>query len=95
MLFDANHQGLYENICGNNPVFWSSFLKELGIKENSILAGYTIYKFYLSKTNDQSKAFKDYKGIKSKKNYWIVKKLNRVIKEVKEKHIKEESYDKR
>ena len=86
-MYNANHQGLYENICGNNPEYWSKFLSDLGIEENSILAGYTIYQHYLDKSGNPIQALKDYKGIKNPKNFWIIKKYKRVLKEVKEKHL--------
>ena len=78
---------MYSNICGNNPRYWDDFLSERDIEPNSILAGYTIYQHFLDKTNDETKALKKYKGIQ--KNYWIIDKYNRVLNEVKQKHIKE------
>lgn len=86
---NADHQGLYQNICGNKPL-WNEFLLDEGIEPNSILAGYTIYLHYLEKNNNNKNlALKDYKGIKSKKTMWIIHKYNRVLKQVKSKYIKE------
>ena len=87
--YNANHQGLYINICGNNPKYWDKYLKNLGIKSNSILAGYTIYQYYLDKNGNPTEALKEYKGIKSPKKFWIIKKVKRVEREIKKKHLEE------
>lgn len=69
---EANHQGLYSNICGNKP-HWSPYLEELGIETNSIEAGIAIYKFYKQKNKgSRFLAIKEYKGIKSQKNHYLV-----------------------
>jgi hypothetical protein len=85
--YNANHQGLYINICGVNPKYWDSFLSERGINTNSILAGYTIYQHFIDKTGSKTKALKEYKGIE--KNKWIIKKYKKVEKQIKSKHLKE------
>ena len=70
--YNANHQGLYSNICGNKP-HWTPYLNELGIEANSIEAGIAIYKFYKNKNNgSRFLAIKEYKGIKSQKNHYLV-----------------------
>jgi len=85
--YEANHQGLYTNVCGNNPRYWDKFLSERGIESNSILAGYTIYLHFLDKTGSREKALKKYKGIKD--NVWIIHKYQRVYKEIEKKHLKD------
>lgn len=70
--YNANHQGPYSNICGNKP-HWTPYLNELGIEANSIEAGIAIYKFYKNKNNgSRFLAIKEYKGIKSQKNHYLV-----------------------
>lgn len=86
--YDVSHQGLYEHVCGVKPL-WNSYLDEQGVERNSILAGYTVYQYYLDKTNSETKALKKFKGIQSSEKNWIVKKVQRVISEVKEIYIKE------
>ena len=86
---DASHQGLYSNICGNKPL-WNEYLSDIGVQSNSILSGYTIYRYYLEENNNnKTMALKEYKGIKSHKNMWIIKKYKRVLNQVKSKHLKE------
>lgn len=87
--YEANHQGLYDGICGVNPHYWDEFLAEQDIPINSIQAGYAVYQFYLEQTGDRNKALKKFKGIQSKSNNWIIKKVRRVTKEVKQLHLKE------
>ena len=86
--YNTSHQGLYSHVCGVKPL-WSPFLKEQGIPHNSIRAGYSIYLYYLDQTNSPVKALKNFKGIESTKNMWIINKVQRVIYEVKQKHLKD------
>ena len=86
--YDATHQGLYDHVCGVKPL-WNDYLVEQGVEPNSILAGYTVYQYYLDKTNSETKALKEFKGIESKKKLWIVRKVQRVTNEVKDKHLKD------
>lgn len=79
---------MYDHICGVKPL-WNDYLVEQGIEPNSILAGYTVYQYYLDKTNSETKALKEFKGIESKKKLWIVRKVQRVTNEVKDKHLKD------
>ena len=79
---------MYEHVCGVKPL-WNDFLIEQGVEPNSILAGYTIYQHYLTKTSSQYKALKGFKGIISHKNFWIVNKVQRVLIEVKQIHLKD------
>lgn len=84
----TSHQGQYEHQCGVKPL-WNSYLDEQGVERNSILAGYKVYEFYLEQTGSSTEALKDFKGIESKKKMWIVRKVQRVMKEVKELHLKD------
>ena len=74
-------------MCGVNPI-WYDFLDEQGIERNSILAGYTVYQYYLNKTGSETEALKGFKDIETKKKVWIVRKVRRVISEVKQVYIK-------
>ena len=70
--YSADHQGEYSNICGNKP-YWDDFLAEKNIPTNSLEACIVIYKHYKEKNNgSRFLAIKDYKGIKSPKNYYII-----------------------
>lgn len=86
--YNTSHQGLYKHVCGVKPL-WNTFLKEQGVTSNSIRAGYTVYQYYLSQTNFQTSALKNFKGIESEKNMWIINKVQRVMYEVKQKHLKD------
>ena len=86
--YDVSHQGLYEHVCGVKPL-WNKYLAEQEVPLNSILAGYTVYLYYLDKTNSDTKALKRFKKIKSNNTIWIVHKVQRVISEVKEIYLKD------
>lgn len=79
---------MYDHVCGVKPL-WNDYLVEQGVEPNSILAGYTVYQYYLDKTNSETKALKEFKGIESKKKLWIVRKVQRVTNEVKDKYLKD------
>ena len=79
---------MYDHVCGVKPL-WNDYLVEQGIEPNSILAGYIVYQYYLDKTNSETKALKEFKGIESKKKLWIIRKVQRVTNEVKDKHLKD------
>lgn len=79
---------MYDHVCGVKPL-WNDYLVEQGIEPNSILAGYTVYQYYLDKTNSETKALKEFKGIESKKKLWIIRKVQRVTNEVKDKYLKD------
>ena len=48
-----------------------------------------MYQYYLDKTNSETKALKEFKGIESKKKLWVVRKIQRVTNEVKDKYLKD------
>lgn len=72
-----------EGICGVYTNFWEDELKENGIKVNSLEACLYIYEKYFEETNSKRGALKLYKGIESKKNYWIIDKVIKIEKEIK------------
>lgn len=63
--YNANHQGLYTNFCGNMPWYWDEFLEEKGVSSNSVSACVEIYKHYKERYGNKYAAIKAYKGIKS------------------------------
>ena len=81
-FFDYNvkHAGGYaEGICGVTD-HWNPLLEEKGIKKNSVAACIEIYNFLLEQNNyNQRAAIKEYKGIESKHNYWIIDKVQEYI----------------
>ena len=79
---------MYEHVCGVKPL-WNDFLIEQGIEPNSILAGYAVYQYYLEKVSSETLALKRFKGIESSKKVWIVHKVQRVLIEVKQIHLKD------
>ena len=81
--YDAKHYGGYTDVCGVDPRYWKEHLKGLGIKPNSILGGYYVYKYYLNKTKSPVLALKEFKGINISNKMWVVYKIRRVTEEVK------------
>lgn len=81
---NTNHQGKYEHICGVDPL-WKGYLKSIGVKYNTITAGFEVYNFYLTQhKGDKRKALLDFKGVKSnKKVKQIVEELLKLNKKVK------------
>lgn len=63
--YNANHQGLYTNFCGNMPWYWDEFLEEKGVSSNSAGACVEIYKHYKKRYGNKYAAVKAYKGIKN------------------------------
>ena len=68
----AIHNSDARGICGVMPE-WDPYLAELNINHNSIEACIAIYNYYLERTDSKAKAIKHYKGIKSKRHMWQVK----------------------
>ena len=62
--YNANHQGLYTNFCGNMPWYWDKFLEEKGVGSNSAAACIEIYNYYKEIHGSRYDAIKAYKGIK-------------------------------
>lgn len=63
--YNANHQGLYTNFCGNMPWYWDEFLEKKGVLSNSVGACVEIYKHYKKRYGNKYAAIKAYKGIKN------------------------------
>ena len=86
--YNAKHKSSARGICGVIPL-WDPYLKERGIKPNSVDACIAIYNFYLEQTGSKSNAIKEYKGIESKRHLHLVKKTLEVkqiiLKELKSK----------
>lgn len=74
--YNVKHPGnIAQGICGVTPS-WNDFLRERQIPKNSIKACIEIYNHLLSEHDyNHRKALKNYKGIKSKRNMWIVDKV--------------------
>lgn len=67
-----------KGICGIDTKFWKEELKENNIKVNSLQSCLYVYEVYYNQTNNKAKAIKLYKGIRSKDNYWIIKKVIKI-----------------
>lgn len=84
MDYEANHQGLYIDVCGVNPSLWGDYIDELGVRRNSLKAGIEVYKYYYDKYKDKKKALLKFKGVKNnEKVKKIVDKIIRLEKEYK------------
>lgn len=68
--YNANHQGLYSNFCGNMPWHWDDFLNKRGVNSNSAAACIEIYNYYKEIHGNRYNAIKAYKGIV--KNTYII-----------------------
>lgn len=74
--YDAKHRiKTVEGICGINTIYWEDDLNENGIQVNSLTACLYVYEFYLDKTRNKKAAIKEYKGIKTKQNIYLVDKV--------------------
>lgn len=72
---NAIHNSDAEGQCGVMPQHWSEHLAARGVDVNSAAACIEVYNFYKAKHNGSSTlAIKDYKGIKSKSNMYLVDK---------------------
>ena len=77
MDYEANHQGLYNGICGVNPFIWNDYLLSQGIDYNSLLGGLMVYKHYLAKTKNKKKAILNFKGVD--KNEKVKKVVDKIL----------------
>lgn len=65
-----------KGICGVVPKFHKELLKENNVKINSLKACEVVYNYYLELNNgNKIAALKDYKGIESKSNMYLVYKV--------------------
>lgn len=72
---DVDHNSSAEGQCGVVPKHWADYLASKNIDVNSAAACIEIYNFYKDKHNgSRTLAIKDYKGIKSKSNMYLVDK---------------------
>ena len=62
-------------ICGVSKLYWQDLLKESNTKINSLKACEIIYNELLEKHNTKKAALKEYKGIISKNNNYLVDKV--------------------
>ena len=62
-----------QGICGVVPKFHKELLEENNVKLNSLKACEVVYNYYLELNNgNKIKALKDYKGVVSKDNMYLV-----------------------
>ena len=82
----VKHKGdVAQGICGVVPEYHSETLKRLNVDLNSLKACEVVYLDYLKKNNgNKVKALADYKGIKSKKNIYLVYKVLDKEKQIKD-----------
>ena len=74
--YKANHQGLYDGVCGVNPDIWNDYLADKGVHYNSLQGGLLVYKYYLKKTKNKRDALLRFKGVvKNEKVKKIVDKI--------------------
>ena len=81
-----NDNGATVGPCGTVLFYWEDFLKEQNISPYSIRSCEAIYNEYLAKYKTPYLALKKYKGIKSKKKEWIIRKVLRIQKELARKY---------
>ena len=84
MNYNAKHKNNEaKGICGIVPKYWNDVLKEHNTKVNSLNACLVVYKELLNKHQNKRLALKEYKGIKSKENLYLVKKVIEIEKGLK------------
>lgn len=73
-----------QGICGVVPKFHKELLKENNVKLNSLKSCEVVYNYYLELNNgNKVAAIRDYKGIKSNNNMYLVYKVIEIEKEIK------------
>jgi hypothetical protein len=84
--YSVSHQGRYTHVCGVDPL-WKPYLKERGIKYNSLQAAWAVFNYYYEQSDyDQYKALLGFKGaIKNKKVKQISKKIISTTNKLKDK----------
>lgn len=76
MDYNAKHKAKNTiGICGINVNYWNDLLKENGVKANSLKACLVVYKKLLNKHKNKRLALKEYKGITSKSNLYLIDKV--------------------
>lgn len=83
--YKAKHKGSKAvGICGVIPKFHKELLKENNTPINSLRACEVVYNYYLELNNgNKIKALKNYKGIESKDNIYLVYKVLEIEKGLK------------
>jgi hypothetical protein len=84
--YSVSHQGKYTHVCGVDPL-WKPYLKERGIKYNSLQAAWVVFNYYYEESNyDVYKALLGFKGaVKNKKVKQISKKIISTTNKLKDK----------
>lgn len=84
-MYDVTHQGnVAQGICGIVPKHHKERLSEQGVKVNSLKACEIVYSYYLDKNNgNKILALKQFKGIKSKSNMYLVYRVLELEKKLK------------
>lgn len=82
--YNAKHKrDIAKGICGIVPKFHQELLKENNVKLNSLKSCEVVYNYYLELNNgNKVKAIRDYKGIKSNDNMYLVYKVIEIEKEL-------------
>lgn len=71
-----HNRDIAKGICGITPKFHKELLEENNTKLNSLKACEVVYNYYLDLNNgNKINALKDYKGIESKDNMYLVYKV--------------------
>lgn len=85
MNYSGVHQGKYEHVCGVNPL-WKPYLKERGIKYNSLQAAWVVFNYYYEESNYNTyKAILGFKGVEhNKKVKQIAKRIISTTNKLKE-----------
>lgn len=75
--YNVKHKDdIAKGICGIVPKYHKELLDEHNVKVNSLKACEVVYNYYLELNNgNKIKTLKDYKGIGSKKNMYLVFKV--------------------
>ena len=83
--YNVKHKGdVAKGICGIIPVYHKELLKDNNVKINSLKACEVVYEYYLQESKgNKVKALKEYKGISSKKNTYLIFKVIELEKKIK------------
>ena len=74
--YNAKHKNNEaKGICGIVPKYWNDVLKEHHVKINSLNACLVVYKELLNKHKNKRLALKEYKGVTSKSNLYLIDKV--------------------
>lgn len=84
--YNVKHKGnVAKGICGIIPTYHKDLLEENNVRINSLKACEVVLASYLEENKgDLIKSLKDYKGIESKKNIYLVYKVLDIEKKIKQ-----------